>query len=81
MVAGLKENIAAYDELRSDLEVEHSGKWTVFYDRKLVGTFQTSEEAAETAVRRFGRGPYLIRRIGASSANLPASFQVRDILV
>lgn len=80
MVAGLKDNMAAYDEARGDLEMEHLGEWSVFYDRKLVGTYQTSEEAAENAVRRFGRGPYLIRRIGADSARLPASFQIRDIL-
>jgi len=47
--------------------------WTVIHDEEVVGTFNTFEEAANTAVAKFGRGPYLIRQIGAAPLTLPVS--------
>jgi hypothetical protein len=72
-VADLKDEIAAYDAMRGELETEHLGKWALVHDKLLVGTFDSLEQAAEQAVRRFGRGPYLIRQIGAPPVTLPAS--------
>ena len=69
----LRDDIAVYDSMRSELEAEHLGKWALVFDRTLVGTFDDFEAAAAEAVRRFGRGPYLIRQIGASAARMPAS--------
>ena len=56
----LSTQIAAYEEMRDVLETDHFGKWVVFYGGDLVDTYESFEEAAEDAVRRFGRGPYLI---------------------
>lgn len=42
-------------------------------DESPVGTFLDSQDAAAEAVRRFGRGPYLIRRVGAPPLTLPPS--------
>ena len=81
MTAGLKKEIAAYEKMRDDLEIEHLGKWVVVYDRKLVGTYGSFEEAAEDVVPRFGRGPYLIRQVGAGPFRLPASALYRPIQV
>lgn len=69
----LKKEIAAYETMRSDLEMEQLGKWVVVHDEKLVDTYETFEAAAEDAVQRFGRGPYLIRKIGEAPLTLPAS--------
>ncbi len=73
----LSTQIAAYEEMRDVLEVDHFGKWVVFYDEYLIDTYESSEEAAVDAVRRFGRGPYLIRRVGAPPDRLPASVRYR----
>ena len=73
----LSSQIAAYEEMRDVLEVDHFGKWVVFYCGELVDTYESSEEAAIEAVRRFGRGPYLIRRVGAPPVRLPASVWFR----
>lgn len=75
-MATLKNEIAAYEGMRNDLELEHLGKWVVMRDEKLVGTYESFEEAAESAVERFGRGPYLIRQVGAPPLVLPASVKV-----
>ena len=60
----LSRQIAAYEKIQSDLETDHFGKWVVFYDEELVGTYDTDREAVGTAIERFGRGPYLIRQVG-----------------
>ena len=72
-MATLNSEIAAYARMRNDLEIEHLGEWVVVRDEKLAGTYESFEKAAEDAVVRFGRGPYLIRRVGAPPLVLPAS--------
>ncbi len=81
MVATLEENIAAYEEVVDDLELEHLDKWVTFYDCDLVGTYQSSEDAAKDAIFRFGRGPYLIKRVGVRSWRMPATWELRGIRV
>ena len=58
-MATLKNEIAAYERMRNDLEVEHLGKWVVMHHEKLVGTYESFEAAAEDAVQNFGRGAVL----------------------
>ncbi len=72
-MAELKDDIAAYDAMKADLEAKSLGKWVVVRDRKLIGTYESFDAAASEAVHRFGRGPYLIRQVGAPSVTLPAS--------
>ncbi len=78
-MAKLSEEIAAYERRRGELEMDYLGKWVVFHDEELVGTYETFEAAAESAVERFGRGPYLIRQVGAPPLQLPASILYRPV--
>ena len=64
MPATLDENIAVYDEMRAHPEQEYFGKWVVFHDREFVGSYDEFEDAGYDAIRRFGRGAYLIRQVG-----------------
>ncbi len=75
----LSSQISAYKEMRAVLETDHFGKWVVFHSGELAGTYDTFEDAAEDAVRRFGRGPYLIRQVGAPPITLPASVLYRPV--
>ena len=77
----LKKEIAAYETMRGDLEMEQLGKWVVVHDEKLAGTYDSFQKAAEDAVRQFGRGPYLIRQIGAPPLTLPASVLYQPVFV
>lgn len=72
-MALLSQEIAAYDRMRNVLEMDHFGKWVVVHDEELVGTYGDFQDAAEDAIRRFGRGPYLIRRVGEGPVTLPPS--------
>lgn len=76
-MALLSEEIAAYDRMRNILETDHFGKWVVVHDEALVGTYEDFQDAAADAVQRFGRGPYLIRRVGSPPLTLPASVLYR----
>ncbi len=78
-MADLRDEIAAYDAMRADLEARYLGKWALVHDRVLVGTYDSFEDAAKEAVHRFGRGPYLIRQIGAPPITLPASVMYRPL--
>lgn len=69
----LSQEIAVYEGMQDRLEMEYFGKWVVVHEEDLVGTYGTFEEAADEAIRQFGRGPYLIRQVGAGPVTLPAS--------
>lgn len=77
MAEALKSELAAFEQMRSDLERDHVGEWVVIHEDKLIGTYETFDEAAGAAVKRFGRGPYLIRQVGAPPVTLPASVMYR----
>ena len=76
-MALLSKEIAAYEKMRDVLESDHFGKWVIVCNGKLQGVFPTSEEAAYSAVKQFGRGPYLIRHVGEPPKTLPASVLYR----
>lgn len=47
----------------------HLGKFAVFYNKELVDTFDSFDNAAEEAIKRFGKGPYLIRQVKVEEAS------------
>lgn len=69
----LDNEIAAYETMRAGLENRHIGEWVLVHGGVLVNIFPSFEEAADRAVSEFGRGPYLIRQIGAPPVVMPAS--------
>ena len=72
-MANVEKDIAAYDKLQAELETKHTGKWVLLHNEALIAVYDSFEAAAEDAVKRFGRGPYLIRQVGAPPITLPAS--------
>jgi hypothetical protein len=73
----LRDDIAAFERMRADLESEALGKWVLIHQQRLEGKFDSFDAAAQAGVRRFGRGPYLIRQVGAGAITLPASVMFR----
>ena len=76
LMANLKQNIAAFDRMKAELEAEHLHEWVVFHDGKLVDIFPDFEAAATLAVERFD-APYLIRQVGAGPVQLPGGMIFR----
>ena len=75
----LSSEISAYERFRDMLEMDHFGEWVVVHNEELVGTYPSFEAAAQDAVQNFGRGPYLIRRVGDPPITLPASVLYRPV--
>lgn len=72
----LETEINAFEQRRAELERDYLRKWVVFRGERLIGAWDTLDAAAKVAVARFGRGPYLIRRVGVP-LKLPPSLLVR----
>lgn len=79
IMADVKSDIAVFEKMRAELEEKHMGKWVLFHDETFIAAFDTFEEAAEDAVLRFGRGPFLIKQVGAPPLIMPASVMFRPI--
>lgn len=73
----LDREIAVYENMRTELENQHMGEWVLVSGEKLIGVFSSFDEAARDAVQKFGRGPYLIRQVGAPPITMPASVVYR----
>ena len=69
-MATIEKEIIAYDLMREELEADHKGEWVLVHDEELIGLFETFQKAAVVASKRFGRGPYLIRKIGEGPLRL-----------
>lgn len=78
-IHALDKEIQAFDAQKAELEKTYPGKFVVFKDEKLVGAWDTLDAAAQRAVALFGRGPYLIRQVGAPRPTLPASVLYRPV--
>ena len=76
-MAELDQEIAAFERMSEELEAHHMGKWVLIHDLELMDVYESLESVAEDAVRRFGRGPYLIRQVGAPPVVLPAAMMYR----
>jgi hypothetical protein len=72
-MAELDAEIAFFDAHQAEWEAQHMGKWVLVHAGTLVGMFDDFDSAASEAVTKFGRGPYLIRQLGAPPVVLPAS--------
>jgi hypothetical protein len=64
----LRDDIAAFERMRAELEVTHAKEWVVIHNGELQGVFRDFEEAATLVVDRFGSSACLIRQIGAPAA-------------
>ncbi len=73
----LKDDIAAFERMRETLEAQHFKAWAVFHKGQFEGVFPDFESAAQSAVDRFDRGPYLIRQVGAGPIQLPGGMIFR----
>lgn len=69
----LDNEIAAYETIRANLENHHMGQWVLVFGGKLEGVYHSFDDAAGEAVAKYGRGPYLIRQVGAAPMTMPAS--------
>jgi hypothetical protein len=73
----IESEIKAFEAMKEELLTHHDGKFVVIKDGQLVGAYDTFSNAAKSAVKAFGRGPYLIRQVGSPTLAIPASVAYR----
>jgi hypothetical protein len=78
-MADIDTQIVAFTAMLGELEAKYLGKWVLFHEGNFIAAFDTYESAAQDALAKFGRGPYLIRQVGASRPTLPASVLYQPI--
>ena len=78
-LATLDENIEAYERRRDEMEAKYRDQWVVFVDEEFVEAFDDFQEAAMMAIRRWGKGPYLIRLVGEEPRMIPVSLISRSV--
>lgn len=75
----LAKDIAAFTDMRRELETQHLKEWVVFHEGRFEGAFADFETAAESAQARFDRGPYLIRQVGAGPVQFSGGMILRPV--
>ncbi len=68
----LEKEIHRYEKMREELERLYNGKYVVLRGDTLLGIFDDLDSAAQAAIEKYGRGPYLIRQIGESTGDTVA---------
>lgn len=68
----LKAEIAYYDEHAKELLLTYPNRFVLIHGDELIGTFESHAEAVGEGVRRYGRGPFLVRRTGEKQRVLTA---------
>ena len=72
-MADLDSEIRAFDQMLPRLEADYRDRWVLIHDCQLINAFDSFDLAADAAVKLFGRGPFLIRQVGAQPDPLPIS--------
>ena len=76
----LDDNIKTFNNMSDELNLHHAGKFVLIYNSNFVASYDSFDNAAKDAVKKFGRGPYLIRQVGApTEMPMPASVAYRPI--
>ena len=68
----LKAEIAYYDEHAKELLLKYPNRFVLIHGDQLIGDFESRSEAVGEGVRRYGRGPFLVRRTGDKQMVLTA---------
>ena len=60
----LKTETAYYDEHAEELLLTYPNRYLLIHGDQLIGDYERHSEAVGDGVRRYGRGPFLVRRTG-----------------
>ena len=60
----LEKEIALYQANLAKWLIDHPNQYVAIKEEQLIGFFNSRDEALTEAVRQFGNGPYLIRKLG-----------------
>ena len=80
IIGGSFADVKYANNMSDELNLHHAGKFVLIYNSNFVASYDSFDNAAKDAVKKFGRGPYLIRQVGApTEMPMPASVAYRPI--
>jgi len=59
----LEKELAVYEKMKTDLLKTHNGKFVLIHAEDFCGAFDTAENAYNEGVQRFGRDPFLVKKV------------------
>jgi len=70
----LEKELQYFETIKRELLQHHKDKFALIKDELLIGTFTKMEEAYEEGVNRYGKEPFLIKKIveNESPESLPS---------
>ena len=63
---------AYYDEYAQQLLLTYPNRFLLIRGEKVIGDYESRSEAVAEGVRRYGQGPFLVRRTGDKTLELTA---------
>jgi hypothetical protein len=65
MPMALETELETFNRMKEDLLKNHAGKFSLIYKDDFIGAFDTAENAYDAGVEKFGREPFLVKRISS----------------
>lgn len=62
----LERELATFERLKAQLLENHSGKFALIKGEEFIDAFDTPDNAYQEGIHRFGREPFLVKRISAT---------------
>jgi hypothetical protein len=59
----LEKELALFEATKDDLLKTYAGKFALIYGEHFVGAFDTAENAYDIGVEKFGKEPFLVKKI------------------
>ena len=70
VVAELKKNKEAFNEIREQIEGEHWGKTVLMHDGAVVALYNDHDDAYMIGCEKFGLGKFSLHRVGQQPVDL-----------
>lgn len=59
----LEKELATYEKMKAELLKTYDGKFVVIHGEEFCGAFDAAENAYTEGVKRFGREPFLMKKV------------------
>lgn len=70
MLETLSKELKTFEKNKADLQKNHPGKFVLIVGDDVIGTYDTFNNAADEALRRYGDGEYMIRPVSGDCPEL-----------
>lgn len=59
----LEKELATFEKMKDELLKTYRDKFALFHGEEFIGAYDTPENAYEVGVQKFGKSPFLVRKI------------------